>query len=80
MGVFMRMIQMTLDEELITSVDDLVKELGKTRSEFTREALRDAIRKYEIRRDENRHREGYRKKPVRETELTDWEDEQAWGD
>ncbi len=76
----MRVVQMTLDEELIKSVDYLVRQLGKTRSEFTREALREAVHRYEIRREEERHRQGYLKNPVREPELNDWEEEQEWGD
>jgi metal-responsive CopG/Arc/MetJ family transcriptional regulator len=36
----MRTIQMTLDDELVESVDKLVKELNTSRSAFTRDALR----------------------------------------
>jgi len=35
----MRTIQMTLDDELVESVDKVVKELKTTRSAFTRSAL-----------------------------------------
>jgi metal-responsive CopG/Arc/MetJ family transcriptional regulator len=76
----MRTVQMTIEEELLKSVDYLIKKLGKSRSEFTREILREAVRKYEIQREEERHREGYRKKPVTDFEFNEWEDEQEWGD
>jgi hypothetical protein len=29
---------------------------------------------------ERRHRAGYEQKPVQPGELSDWEDEQVWGD
>ena len=36
----MRTVQMTLDETLVQEIDQVVKELGTTRSAFAREALR----------------------------------------
>lgn len=36
----MRTIQMTLDDELVEAVDQVVKKLKTTRSAFTRMALR----------------------------------------
>ena len=43
----MRTIQMTLDDELVETVDALAKELKTTRSAFTREALRRALQQYQ---------------------------------
>ena len=74
----MKAVQMTLDEELLHTVDKVVKKLGTTRSSFTREALQAAVRKTRVRELEQRHREGYRRKPVRVREFSDWEDEQVW--
>ncbi|MGD9227282.1 MAG: ribbon-helix-helix domain-containing protein, partial [Desulfobacterales bacterium] len=37
---------MTLDDELVESVDKLVKELKTSRSAFTRDALREAINRF----------------------------------
>ena len=76
----MKTVQMTLDEDLLASVDKVVKKLGATRSSFTREALRAAIRKNQIKELERKHREGYRRKPVKAGEFSDWEAEQAWGE
>ncbi len=42
----MRTIQMTLDEDLVLKVDDIVYKLETTRSAFTREALREAVEQY----------------------------------
>lgn len=76
---YMKTVQMTLDEELVRSVDRTVKKLRTTRSEFTRMALREAIAQYEVRQLEIKHREGYAKHPVSPDEFSLWEDEQEWG-
>jgi len=76
----MKTIQMTLDDDLVESVDQVVREQHTSRSAFTRDALRDALKKHEMMRLEQRHRRGYAEKPVVEAEFSVWEDEQAWGD
>ncbi len=37
MWIFMRRVQMTIDEDLVVAVDEVVKKLKTTRSSFTRE-------------------------------------------
>jgi metal-responsive CopG/Arc/MetJ family transcriptional regulator len=76
----MRTVQMTLDEGLVTAVDRAAKRLGTTRSAFTRDALREALREVRARELEKSHREGYAKAPVRKGEFDGWERKQAWGD
>ncbi len=76
----MRTIQMTLDDNLVQSVDKVVKELKTTRSAFTRHALRDAINRFSISRLEEKHRRGYELHPVNKEEFSVWEEEQDWGD
>ena len=76
----MRTIQMTLDDELVKKVDIIASELNTTRSAFTRNALREAVRQYHIRRLELKHRQGYAAHPVNQEEFSVWEDEQNWGD
>ncbi len=75
----MKTVQMTLDEHLVKAVDSAAKKLGTTRSGFTREALRSALKTVRVKELEVRHREGYRRKPVKRGEF-DWESEQIWGD
>jgi len=75
----MRTIQMTLDDDLVQSVDNIVKELKTTRSAFTRGVLRDAINRFNISRLEDKHREGYGLHPVKKAEFGLWENEQDWG-
>jgi metal-responsive CopG/Arc/MetJ family transcriptional regulator len=69
---------MTLDEDLIEKVDNLVARLGSSRSAFAREALRHELSRLENLEKERRHREGYERHPVVPGEFSDWEDEQAW--
>ncbi len=74
----MKTVQMTLDEELVTQVDRAARKLGTTRSGFTRQALRDALRHLRVRQLEEQHRRGYAAKPVRRGEFDSWDVEQVW--
>ncbi|KXK30355.1 MAG: Ribbon-helix-helix protein, copG family [Candidatus Brocadia sinica] len=76
----MRTIQMTLDDELVATVDKIVKKLKTTRSAFARKALRDAIRQVNVNMLEKQHKKGYERYPVVKTEFDVWESEQEWGD
>ena len=76
----MHTIQMTLDDELVKSVDAISKELNTSRSAFTRHALQEAVKKYNIDRLEIKHRQGYTAHPVSKEEFGVWEKEQDWGD
>ena len=76
----MRTIQMTLDDDLVKKVDAIANELQTTRSAFTRDALREAVKQYNTRRLESMHRQGYTNHPVNKEEFSVWEKEQNWGD
>ncbi len=74
----MKTVQMTLDEDLVATVDRVTKRLGTTRSEFTRRALKMALKEVQMSELERKHREGYRRKPVKRGEFDLWESEQVW--
>jgi metal-responsive CopG/Arc/MetJ family transcriptional regulator len=76
----MRTIQMTLDDDLVTAVDRVSKELRTSRSAFARKALRDALARCTLEQLECKHRRGYERYPVAVDEFSVWETEQAWGD
>lgn len=76
----MKTIQMTIDEKLIDEVDKMAKLLGKTRSSFTRDALRKALHEIKERSLEKKQIEGYKKHPVKIGEFSNWESEQVWVD
>ena len=75
----MRTIQMTLDDDLVTAVDRVSKELRTSRSAFARKALRDALARYSLEQLERKHRRGYERDPVAADEFSVWETEQTWG-
>ena len=76
----MRTVQMTLDERLVERVDRVARKLGKTRSAFTRDALRDALSRLAMLEKERQHRRGYATRPVERDEFDDWSKEQVWPD
>ena len=65
----MKIVRMTLDENLIGIVKKATENLGLTRS---------ILKKVQIDELERKHREGYRRKPVKRGEFWDWESEQVW--
>jgi metal-responsive CopG/Arc/MetJ family transcriptional regulator len=76
----MKTIQMTIDETLLEDVDRAVDELGTNRSLFIRNALQSALRQHAIGKLEERHAAGYRRQPATDAEVTEWTDEQIWGE
>ena len=76
----MRTVQLTLDEELVEAVDKVAAELGTSRSGFTRNALRAALARTREHALERKHREGYRRKPVKRGEFNLGLGERAWGE
>jgi metal-responsive CopG/Arc/MetJ family transcriptional regulator len=76
----MKTVQMTLDEELVAEVDRAAAAKGKSRSAFTRDALRAALASEHERQLEHQHRLGYERQPVKPGEFDDWEAEQVWPD
>lgn len=76
----MKTVQMTLDDNLVESVDRAVRKLGTTRSAFARKALSEAVRRINIEMLEKKHKNGYEKQPTGKNEFVVWESEQEWGD
>jgi len=78
--ITMTTIQMTLDEELLEEVDQIVKEMRTTRSALIRDSVRQYLKTLRVRQLEKKHREGYAKRPVKRGEFDVWDSEQKWGD
>jgi metal-responsive CopG/Arc/MetJ family transcriptional regulator len=66
---------MTLDDYLIKSVDTVVRGFKTSRSAFTRDALRNAINRFNIGGLEENHRRVYELHPVKKSEFSMWESE-----
>lgn len=69
-----------MDSDLAAQVDECAQRLGATRSGFTREALRAALKRHNEKHLEERHRAGYRRIPPENGEFSVREDDRAWGD
>ena len=78
--ILMKTVQIALDDDLVDAVDKTVKKLKTTRSAFTRQALRNALAQANSKQMENKHKEGYEKKPVSKSEFSIWKSEQEWVD
>ena len=76
----MKTIQMTIDDDLLIAVDGAVATIETTRSAFIREALRQALQRFEIQEMERQHAAGYARQPVEAGEFDAWETEHAWGE
>jgi len=76
----MKTVQMTIDENLLSEVDQAIEMLNTSRSAFIREALQLALRQYKIQLLEEKHALGYAKHPVEPGEFDVWETEQAWSE
>jgi Arc/MetJ-type ribon-helix-helix transcriptional regulator len=78
-GIAMKTIQMTIDEELLKLVDKVTRRRRTTRSAFIRAALEAEIRRSFIREKEAQHAAGYSNKPIVPGEFDIWAEEQDWG-
>lgn len=76
----LKRVQIAIEEDLLEAVDQAVRRMRTSRSEFARRALRDALRRLAVQDQESQHREGYEFHAVREGEFSVWEAEQKWGD
>ena len=69
----METIQVVLNSELLRATDGAARRVRMNRSALVREALRDYLKRLEMRELEGRDRAGYQKHPDVSTEAADWE-------
>ena len=74
----METIQVVLDKELLRAADRAARKLKANRSALMRDALREHLRRLEIRAKEDRDREGYARRPQTGEDIGAWEAEAAW--
>jgi metal-responsive CopG/Arc/MetJ family transcriptional regulator len=74
----METIQVVLDTKLLQAADRAARRTKRNRSALIRDALREHLRRLEIRNLEKRDREGYSKQPTAHDESLVWETEAAW--
>jgi metal-responsive CopG/Arc/MetJ family transcriptional regulator len=71
-------IQIVLEKELLQATDRAARRMKRNRSALVREALREHLRRLEVRAQEERDRAGYSKRPQVQDESRPWEAEAAW--
>ena len=74
----METVQIVLDKRLLQATDQAARQTRRNRSALVRDALREHLRSLEIRRKEERDREGYARQPHTQDESLAWEAEAAW--
>lgn len=75
----MKVIQMTMERDLLEQIDSRAKQLGITRSAFARRAFREARARFDEIELEKHHVEGYRKMSTSPQEFRIPEFDHAWG-
>jgi metal-responsive CopG/Arc/MetJ family transcriptional regulator len=73
----METIQIVLDKKLLHAADQAAQRTRQNRSALVREALREHLRRIEVRAREERDEEGYKRRPQGD-ESSLWEAEAAW--
>jgi Arc/MetJ-type ribon-helix-helix transcriptional regulator len=74
----MEIVQIVLDKKLLQAADQAVRRARSNRSALVRDALREYLRRLEIRDKEERDRQGYSNRPQAKDQAMAWEAEAAW--
>jgi predicted transcriptional regulator len=74
----MEIVQIVLDKKLLRATDQAARRTKRNRSALVRDALREHLRRLQVRNMEQRDREGYSRQPRGDDERMLWEAEAAW--
>jgi metal-responsive CopG/Arc/MetJ family transcriptional regulator len=74
----MEIVQIVLDKKLLHAADQAARRVGRNRSALVRDALREHLRRLELRAREERDRQGYALHSQADTQAQDWESEAMW--
>src|SRR5271155_4235111 len=74
----MQIVQIVLDKKLLQAADQAAKRTRRNRSALVRDALREHLRRLELRASEERDRQGYTRSSQADAEARGWESEAAW--
>jgi metal-responsive CopG/Arc/MetJ family transcriptional regulator len=74
----MEIVQIVIDKKLLEAADLAAKRKNVNRSAFVRDALREHLRRLQVREREDRDRQGYSKKPQKDGDALAWEAEAVW--
>jgi hypothetical protein len=76
--VYILAIQVVLDHKLLRAADRAAKRIRLNRSALIRDALREHLKRLQIRELELRDRRGYQERPDTSGDLVAWERVAAW--
>ena len=79
----MQIVQIVLDKKLLHAADQAAKRTKRNRSALVRDALREHLRRLELRASEERDRQGYERQSQAlilgsTAEARSWESEATW--
>ena len=74
----MQIVQIVLDKKLLHAADQAAKRTRRNRSALVRDALREHLRRLELRASEERDRQGYSRQSQTDAEARGWESEATW--
>src|SRR5580693_4674018 len=74
----MEIVQIVLDKKLLHAADQAAKRTKRNRSALVRDALREHLRRLELRASEERDRQGYLRPSQADAEAQRWESEAMW--
>ena len=74
----MEIVQIVLDKKLLRAADQAARRTNCNRSALVRDALREYLRRLELRASEEHDRQGYARYPQTDVEAQSWESEAAW--
>jgi metal-responsive CopG/Arc/MetJ family transcriptional regulator len=74
----MEIVQIVLDKKLLHAADQAAKRTRRNRSALVRDALREHLRRLELRASEERDRQGYSRQSQADPETRAWESEATW--
>jgi metal-responsive CopG/Arc/MetJ family transcriptional regulator len=74
----MQIVQVVLDKKLLQAADQAAQRTRQNRSALVRDALREHLRRLDLRAREERDRQGYSRRSPADAEAQGWESEAAW--
>jgi len=74
----MQIVQIVLDKKLLNATDQAAKRTRRNRSALVRDALREHLRRLELRAREEQDRQGYSRHPQTDVDANAWESEATW--
>ena len=78
--MYMKSVQITIDDETLARVDRVGRALGLSRSEIVRQALRGWLRQYAVDTFEREWIAALERNPDEASRADSWKDVQAWSD